>query len=443
MAFRTGRRNKQDFLDCMFGHKTNTSIGGHTTGKMNNNTDILEKIKEDLMSDSDNEEEFIVENYKPILNEYLEDEIIEYDELTGEEKKKKKKKRKMKKIVGLPIIKPIISSAEAYGEAPHENLLRPPFSLLVIAPKGSGKTTVSINVESYYDGEFDSRIMFSPTFKIDDNWKAALDNGTIKPYKKENFSNRYNEAKLNKMWKCIKKENKSKKNYNDKSKVYFLFDDIIGELPRNRANSMYKIARNHRHYGVSNTIISQEYTGLAPVIRKNATGIILFGTTDGGEIKTITDAQGGFIGKNRFFRMWAYCISKEYGFLFINKDYKNKHRYFCKFNEELNPMDFSNEKVRDMIDELQTIIDNNPTYEKEDKEDKEDIDTEYTEDTEYNHKNCEGCVLEKKKDLKDFCYKCLIKVGEKLRMDTDDLDKEELLKKINKIRLPIIKKMIK
>ncbi len=344
-------KGKKAFLDGIFsGHSSNvsTTLGGSRGGKLNNNKDLLQELLDG--DDSDGEQDFNIEMFKPNLRE----DDNGFDIQLGEEQDKKKKK-KPKKITSVKI-EPVISQAEASVDAPHDHLLRAPFSLLVIAPKGSGKTTTTINIIKWYDGFFDNRIAFSPTMAIDDNWKAAFLKGTIKTFNRRNTFKHYNEEKLCKIWKAIKKENKGKKDYNDKLKTLILFDDIVGELPRTRSNCAYKIARNHRHYGVSAITISQEYTGLAPVLRKNATGLLLYGTTDGSEIKTITEQQGGFIGKNRFFRMWAHCISKPFGFLFINKDAKDGHRYFCNFEEELFPLNFSNERVKDMVEELELAL---------------------------------------------------------------------------------------
>ncbi len=371
-------KSKKQFLDGIFGgHSSNvsTSLGGQRHGGLNDNKDLLAELMDG--EDSDEDVDFNIEMFKPNLRENEN----EFDYDLGIEEDKPKKKKKKKKVSSVKI-EPVVSNAEAYGEAPHPNLLRPPYSMLIVAPKGSGKTTVQINWEKFYEDTFDNRIAFSPTLTIDDNWKAAFTTGVVKPYKKSNVFSRYNDAKLNKIWKAIKKENKGKDNYNDKLKTSFLFDDIVGQLPRNRDNACYKIARNHRHYGASHTMIGQEYCAFAPVLRKNATGIILFGTTDGAEIKTITEQQGGFIGKNRFFRMWAHCISQPYGFLFINKDIKEKHRYFCYFTDELNPLDFSNERVKDMIEEIENALgkggqnDNANSGGKIIEEEKEDVEEE-------------------------------------------------------------------
>ena len=77
----------------------------------------------------------------------------------------------------------------------------------------------------------------------------------LNSYSDNELFKKYNELKLNKIWRAIKKENKGKDNFNDKLKTLILMDDIVGQLPRTRDNCCYKIERNHKHYGVSSIFI--------------------------------------------------------------------------------------------------------------------------------------------------------------------------------------------
>jgi len=302
--------------------------------------------EEDLDSDSD------VEN----LNDFK-------VELSIREGKNEKRRKDFE-----PIITPIISWEEATNEPPHPNLLKTPFSLIMVGTKGKGKSTVSINIKEMYAGYFDKEYMISSTYQIDDNWRKAVAEERIEPYEKECLLKRYNENKINKIWKKIKRVNKKHKTYEDKIKVHFCFNDIISELPRTRGTVFKKLARNHRHYGASATIDTQEFLGLEPAIRKNACGYILFYSGNDKERRAIVEELGGIIGMNRFLRMWNYCCSKPYGFLFINTQNEKvdgEPKYFFKFEKQLNPDDFSNERIRDLRMELKQLREINEPEEQE------------------------------------------------------------------------------
>lgn len=54
--------------------------------------------------------------------------------------------------------------------ARHDALPRHEFSMGLIAPKGSGKTTVLCNLLKFYKGYFHSILVFSPTVASDEKW---------------------------------------------------------------------------------------------------------------------------------------------------------------------------------------------------------------------------------------------------------------------------------
>ena len=76
----------------------------------------------------------------------------------------KDKRRKRKKTKSVKV-EPLIKHNNAYIDAPHPNLLRMPFSLLIFARKGSGKTILVQNILKWYFSMFDNIFIFSPTIK--------------------------------------------------------------------------------------------------------------------------------------------------------------------------------------------------------------------------------------------------------------------------------------
>lgn len=54
---------------------------------------------------------------------------------------------------------------------PHDALPKHEFTIGLIAPKGSGKTTALCNLLKFYRGYFHSILVFSPTVANDDKWE--------------------------------------------------------------------------------------------------------------------------------------------------------------------------------------------------------------------------------------------------------------------------------
>lgn len=392
------------------------------------------KIKESFLKDNrkterqffdiNSDDEIDAEHFVPITNE-LDAKYNEYGEIKGQQDVKGKKVKSVK-------IVPLVTLDNSYQDAPHPNLLKPPFSLLIIAKKGSGKSTITINLLKFYKGMFHNRIIFSPTFNIDDNWRNAVKEKVIEPFKRGNIIGKYDEEKLTKIWKGIKHENNDKETFGDKLKTLLIFDDVISDLNRKKNTTMFKIARNHRHYAVSNIIISQEYVGLAPVIRKNATGIVILKTTDSLELKTILDQLSGLVGRWRFLRMYLHCISKPFGFLFINKSAVKEDCYYCNFDILLDPFKFSNVRSKDIIAELNGNTKEGIPGTNEVEEIEEIPKKDLT--------KC-PCVVNKIKDVEGICDNGLNLI--KNAMEIESNNKEELIKKLKKVKISIIKKVLR
>lgn len=263
-------------------------------------------------------------------------------------------------------VEAIMDSTNAYEEAPNDILLNTPFSYLLIAKPGSGKSTLLINMLKWYKGYFDEIFIWSPTFKIDNNWTIAMNQGII-DVPKENIFKKYNENKLKKIFNEIKKKNKGVKNYDEKVKTLFIFDDIIGELPRQQKGYFNNISRNHRHFGISHITISQEYKAVSPTFRKNIFGVCLWNSGNTLERKAIIEEVGGTIGMNRFERIWNYAVSgSRYDFLYIRQfEHDERKKYYKNFEESINPYQFSNDKIQLTENKLDKGIEKNEDTEDE------------------------------------------------------------------------------
>lgn len=63
-----------------------------------------------------------------------------------------------------------VPASSAHPPPPADALPKHEFSIGIIAPKGSGKTTVIANLLSFYRNYFHTIIVFSPTVASDEKW---------------------------------------------------------------------------------------------------------------------------------------------------------------------------------------------------------------------------------------------------------------------------------
>jgi len=237
-----------------------------------------------------------------------------------------RKQRKTRKKVKTVKVKQVIKESDVSIPPPHPNLLPIPFSLLVVARKGSGKTVMVQYLLDIYHKYFDNIYIISPTANLDFKWIKMIEKLNI-PH--EHVFEGYNEKKMSALLESIKNINEGKKN-KDKMKCLLIFDDAVEQMPHGstRKGALIKLAFNLRHYAISTIIVSQAFKMLHPNLRVNASGYILYGTDNVAERGKIIEEISGNIGRKKFERLWLETVSKKFDFLFINYEDRKLYRNF-------------------------------------------------------------------------------------------------------------------
>lgn len=209
-------------------------------------------------------------------------------------------------------VKPIpVPLGYIHPPPPNDILPRHEFSMGLIAPKGSGKTTVICNMLKFYKGYFHSIIVFSPTVASDEKWdfvkkqNLLTDNVKLKEWvkkmrekeKKErmkklpivekldvdldefadidveplddftipedcfysDYCQETLEGIMNEQMKLVKLLKKYDKSKHLANRILFIFDDLVGSLlfSNARGNCFKKLNTNHRHYSASLLMVTQ------------------------------------------------------------------------------------------------------------------------------------------------------------------------------------------
>ena len=295
------------------------------------------------------------------------------------------KQRKNLKVDPIPV------SSIDHPDPPSDILPRHEFTIGLIAPKGSGKTTTLIRLLDFYRGFFHRIVVFSPTVKNDEKWDwvktqkllaknqkldtfiAEMKNKKSKEEQKEGLVNRagtkdkeieemdkyltdeefdgtvqekfflndYDENTLvevmdeqDKLIDTLKKFGKTK---HLAHRLLIVFDDLVGSslFSGRKDNPFKKLNTNHRHYSASLFMVTQAYKEIPRTVRTQFSCMIVFEIPNDTELDCIREENGCGYHKLQWYEIYRHAVAGDHDFLFINNQKPLKMRMMKCFTEIL------------------------------------------------------------------------------------------------------------
>jgi hypothetical protein len=223
----------------------------------------------------------------------------------------------------------------------HPDLLQPPFTLLLVAPKGSGKSTTILRLiygnrkkckdknthHKFYRHHFDKIYVFSPTWELDPKMQRCM----IPPDQIFDDPNDYNDAIteiLEGQAEDIEADGKD-----SADDILLIFSDLAGQkLFSQKKGIMNKLAFNHRHYNISLIIDTQSLRQINNAFRDNLICIMLYaGINNRLELKKIYEEYLGTYTNEQAQEILEYVFKDSaFNFLFIN--FQKRGKMFKNFN---------------------------------------------------------------------------------------------------------------
>lgn len=277
--------------------------------------------------------------------------------------------------------------SQNHPTVPSEVLPQHPFSMGIIAPKGSGKTTLIGNLIHFYKNYFHAIIVFSPTINNDEKWvwirkqKLLATNKPLEDFihgekkdKKRKLDEIESEDDENDSFlfhtakdfdgKIIDSHVYDKYDKSDlseilqdqqkltdfiakqggcqvlKNRLLFVFDDLVGSslFSREKSNPFTILNSNMRHNNASILMVTQAYKEIPKTVRTNFSAMVLFEIPSSSEKKVIQEEYGMGLDKKQWERVYSYCTGDEHAFLFYNTQKSKKQRIMKNFSEIINVM---------------------------------------------------------------------------------------------------------
>lgn len=273
----------------------------------------------------------------------------------------------------------------SHPPVPSDVLPRHEFTMGIIAPKGSGKTTLIANLLMFYKNYFHDIVIFSPTIASDDKWdyvkKQDLlsDNKPLKDFIKKTAEkqNEENKSVVDRKTKTKSEleqiidtaPRKDKKigeeyfftEYSDETlksilaeqkeiitilktlgkskhlanRILFIFDDLVGSnLFNNARDNIFKtLNTNHRHMSASILMVSQAYKEIPKTVRSNFSSLIIFETPNDKELEVIYEEHTLHMKRDDWMTAYKHATDEDHGFMYVNYQKPKRLRMMKKFEQ--------------------------------------------------------------------------------------------------------------
>lgn len=199
-----------------------------------------------------------------------------------------------------------------------------PTTHLIIAKKGSGKSSLLINMlksKNAYNKKFDNIYLFSPTCRGDSKFDSLV--GELDPEGK--VIDDLTPESLHKVLENIKDFNENFKKKREPLNL-IIFDDCYHQLLKRGKDAavLNKLITQARHYKTSLIFCIQRFK-CSPLLRSNSDLVSIFRIDNKQDLKEVLDEWSV---RPELYNM---ATSKPYGFLHISYC-SNPPRYFSKFS---------------------------------------------------------------------------------------------------------------
>lgn len=227
--------------------------------------------------------------------------------------------------------------------------------MALVAPKGSGKSTIIYNIISrpeFYYKKFHQVWMLSPTFRLDDTYARLRLNPDHIIIDTDKFTSTMKniltdvDAKIAAIERTVAQQAAAQGWSQDKEKeqveiekaqkldrILIVIDDAVGVKALQRDSVIVNSFTRHRHYHISFLYAVQLYKAMPPVVRVNLSAIILFRVYNKGEIAKIVEEQAAFVPEKTWLALYEHATNEQYSFFYVN--YKHPLRFFKNFTTPL------------------------------------------------------------------------------------------------------------
>ena len=183
--------------------------------------------------------------------------------------------------------------------------------------------------------------MFSPSIDVDSTWapvKTYIEDVTkVKETDDEKlYFSDYNPDDLEKIISLQQKKQKDTNLYS----VLVVVDDFADDPSFSRHSKvLHSVFTRGRHNSISTIVSTQKFTAIAPIIRVNATFLIVYRLRNPKDLETFLEELSAMLPRKELIELYQLATKEPYSFLDINLVAKTLNTmFYINFKQKLHSM---------------------------------------------------------------------------------------------------------
>lgn len=227
-------------------------------------------------------------------------------------------------------------------------LPRIPLRMILSGPSGSGKTVLLLTLltkllrKANGDSVFSRIYVWSPTVFVDPAWEPVREfiHGKMKVPKDEVWA--YDSYDPESMQAVITQQTKvidaaKKRDVRKMFSILVVVDDFADQPAMVRSDKLlWSLFCRGRHAFISTIVSTQKYKALSPIIRCNATALVVFRPRSATELDAIVDELSGLYPRDVVLAMIRHATEEKYSFLYANLSaHDRKDIFWLRFEKRL------------------------------------------------------------------------------------------------------------
>lgn len=182
--------------------------------------------------------------------------------------------------------------------------------VILVAPPQSGKSVLISNLllnDNFLANRLEEVYIFSPTIFNDKTSRFLRDRYENTVY------DRYDDYVIEQII-----ETQNSYALEDRPAIAIILDDIVGLIPKH--SKINYLCSRYRHFNIKLLLFStQLMKGIPPVVRANASNVIIFPNPNTSELGKMVDEWSGSLGgKKKFIECYQKCCDAKYQFMHID-----------------------------------------------------------------------------------------------------------------------------